>query len=1252
MIKNKTQEIANEYINGSLCIGKLDGNFFTNIRASDISIMMKDSDTLMTFNEINLKYAPLYLLKKHIKIRSIIIDHPNFKLTQQRDSTWNISHLIKETEKKEDVQNTNPFGFVAILDKLIINQGTISIQANNNIIPKNIYAINLKINGSYSASRLSASLTNFSFNSKNPDFELKSLKFKLVSDLRQWGINDFKMITRLNTLNFNGEYSNPETFKANLEWENIHSKEFVFALPNLVIPQNPQLLFNTSLSKDDLNLTVELTHQNESFNLKGSIYNFNNLIYDSLRHQTNLDLLLEFKNFKPNNWLNLDTIPLLLNTKLKITGNGLSTSSQPLVISGIFNNTKWEKYLVDKGSMKILYVNGNTDALIDLQSEMGQISTSFKFDLNSPHNHFNSQIKTKNLALHKIVPDLLDSTVINLSFQIKGQGLGTDKPEAQFYGKFWETTAEYILLDSLLLSGNYKNEQLTIDTLNLSNQSLRSGLKGIYHKSGYLDIEARGDIFNTQSLEYYFSQPTSWKQLSFNSKAEGQSDSLVFFVSTKLNELKLDNTLALDNLKLLVKGILINKQPNIDFNFAANNIKAGNQEVDSLLIDGNLKDDKWQTNINTYLPQKLELLLSASGNIGDNIKSKLSRFNINSPHANFHLSTDTALICYNDSLISLSNFYLEDENDSLFVFKTYGVLQIPDTLKLNTDIENLNLELLSLFGITNQTMKGIANLALNIEGNKNNFAIYGDASMKEIEMQPFAISKINARFNYPGDSATLKAVIHNMAGDSITIDGNTPLNVQLSDSIVINWAKTFNAKIKTTKTNLNGFFLKIPGVDQPKALLTIDINAGGQANNPQFKGYVDITNGELPLPDYGIDYKDIRLKLSIDGTEIKMDSLFIKHLKGSLLAQGTMTIDSSLLNGAITSTNMTINARDFFISRHQNHEIQINADAFFNDENNNPNFGGKITVLRSNFNLPAIIKISNKKEAMNEPLLVKSLKEEIIANQIIQTDSSVNIEIKTKEPSPLIDNLTGTIRLDVPRNTWIRSPDMQMELYGNLDILKNSKVFELFGSLGIHRGYYTLYGKKLVIKQGELIFTGGTTLNPTLNLEADYTFRDKEKIKRILTLSVKGTAANPEINFMLDEISIPEADAMAYLLFGHAFDDLNYSNQEGVSSAIPSRLITGFVSSQLSKTIGSTLNLDMIEIDAGNNWQNTTFIMGKYITNDLFVTYERSFGEANNEAISPETITLEYELNRLLSIRLVQGEIKESGIDVIIKFEK
>jgi autotransporter translocation and assembly factor TamB len=229
---------------------------------------------------------------------------------------------------------------------------------------------------------------------------------------------------------------------------------------------------------------------------------------------------------------------------------------------------------------------------------------------------------------------------------------------------------------------------------------------------------------------------------------------------------------------------------------------------------------------------------------------------------------------------------------------------------------------------------------------------------------------------------------------------------------------------------------------------------------------------------------------------------------------------------------------------------------------------------------------------------------------------------------------------------------MNLELYGDFDLLKNSTYFEIFGSLGISRGYYTLYGRKLIIQKGDLTFQGGEEINPRVNLEASYQFRGKDKQKNELLMKAAGTAFEPNLSFTLNGTDITERDAMAYLIFNQSFDELSFGNQQGVSGNVPSAMLSGLVSSQLTKTIGNTFNLDLVEVQAGDDWESATFMVGKYITNNLFVTYQRGFGENKEESLTPQTITLEYEVTRNLFLRLTQGDVKDSGVDVILKFEK
>jgi autotransporter translocation and assembly factor TamB len=229
---------------------------------------------------------------------------------------------------------------------------------------------------------------------------------------------------------------------------------------------------------------------------------------------------------------------------------------------------------------------------------------------------------------------------------------------------------------------------------------------------------------------------------------------------------------------------------------------------------------------------------------------------------------------------------------------------------------------------------------------------------------------------------------------------------------------------------------------------------------------------------------------------------------------------------------------------------------------------------------------------------------------------------------------------------------MNLELNGDFDVVKTGSYFEIFGTVGINRGNYIIYGKKLSIKEGAITFQGGENIDPEINLRAELVFKGTDKVNHTLELLVSDNFMDPTITFTLDNSGISETDAMAILVFGKTSEELALAGQGSMVSSLGAGKLSQMITSQLTKTLGSTFNLDLIEVASTDNWQSASFVVGKYITNDLFVTYQRGFGETEGDEITPRKITLEYKLNRLLFLQLQSGTSKSSGLDIILKFEK
>jgi autotransporter translocation and assembly factor TamB len=1253
ILKNKTVTMVNQQINGTLELQNISGNLFTSLNLTGISLLLPNGDTLVTINEIKIQYAPLALINGQVIINQLLIEEPLIYLQQRRDSSWNFQELLPPSQPDTTGEASSPTKLSFFLNEMHLSGGAINLDVQDTILPQKIKTLDLQLNAFYSAKKVMARLENLSFTTVKPDFRLRTFQATLESDFNKWLVNKVHLQTAQNEITLEGSYQNTEQFEATLNWNQINLQEFRSWLPEISTPATPdlQLWIKTQNEQTDINLT--LTDSTDQISIGGYVYQLPALLTDSLRHNAFLNLIVKTQNLTPHHWINTTPIPLILNAQFTIKGNGLTASSPPLSIHGKLNETIWEGLKIDSALVDASYLNGLTRADINIAAPFGKLNVTSVLNLFNPQGNFSAQFSTQQLMLYRLMPDILDSTIITMKGKAVGKGLGTDSLKADFSAQLLNSVIEYVAVDTMNLRGSYQYGNLTLDTLTLRNESLSAALKITYDVHKNISVTTNAVAHNTTAFEHYVSQPMQWEKLAINGSASGTIDSLTVNTSGGIQNLVMDSTLSIHQLNLNADGQLVHQKPQGTINLRSQQITTGSFNFDSITTNAELHNSHWDVELSAHLEQNSQLLIAAQGLWDKTFNAEIYQLNLNTPYNQIRLQNQ-AQIAYSDSLIQLQDLFLTDAIDSSFSMKADAFYNQKDSISITTSIVGLNLQHLSNYHLSKDAITGRMNLWVNASGNKNRFRVNAKTAINQLALEPLTIKQINANIYYPGDSLYFNTAIHNAVNDSIYITGVTPLTITLQDSLVLSWPETIKAHLKADKTHLSGFFTQIKGFEQPKALLSVDLSANGKATDPILKGTIDVKQGVLPLPQYGIDYNNIRLKLLIDNTRIQLDSLYIMNQKGYLMAQGVVEMENSLLSDQIKSSNLNITAQEFYIVRHRDYEVQINANTFLKDIESQPQFGGNIKILRSGFNVKALTGINGSGSNLNETLLTQALTRQAADSTVIVhiKDPIPTKKIKNTNPQKFRNNLTGSLKIEIPRNTWLRSPDMQMEVYGNLDIIKNSSFFELFGTLGIQRGFYTLYGKKLIIDEGEFTFTGGETFDPLLNLKANYIFRTAEKEKKTLALIVSQRLSDPEIEFQLDNEAIPEADAMAYMLFGQPFEQLNHGNQQGISDAMSSRLLSNLVTTQLSKTIGKTLNLDMIEIDASDNWQNSTFMVGKYITNDLFVTYQRSFGQSDENDITPETITLEYEITRRLSLRLLHGKITDSGVDLILKFEK
>ncbi|MDR1585537.1 MAG: AsmA family protein, partial [Prevotellaceae bacterium] len=254
------EQQANAALNAELSIGELSGNFFGNLRLTNILLKTKEEDTLAYISSLSAEYKLLPLLQGNSIINDISIENPYLYLEELADSTWNIAHILKLNEESPDTASTE-FSMKITLHRFLLTNGAIRIKASDEIIPRQIHDLNVNLAGEYAEKKQKLEVGEFRFIAEKPDFELKNFGLTLAADTSSVQLSNMLLQTKLNELTADALYyfSGGKESKATLQTAPIDISEFRPFLPETFdIKLQPAIYVNALLKNKRLTLDASL----------------------------------------------------------------------------------------------------------------------------------------------------------------------------------------------------------------------------------------------------------------------------------------------------------------------------------------------------------------------------------------------------------------------------------------------------------------------------------------------------------------------------------------------------------------------------------------------------------------------------------------------------------------------------------------------------------------------------------------------------------------------------------------------------------------------------------------------------------------------------------------------------------------------------------------------------------------------------------------------------------------------------------
>ncbi|MEM1230264.1 MAG: translocation/assembly module TamB domain-containing protein [Pseudomonadota bacterium] len=196
------------------------------------------------------------------------------------------------------------------------------------------------------------------------------------------------------------------------------------------------------------------------------------------------------------------------------------------------------------------------------------------------------------------------------------------------------------------------------------------------------------------------------------------------------------------------------------------------------------------------------------------------------------------------------------------------------------------------------------------------------------------------------------------------------------------------------------------------------------------------------------------------------------------------------------------------------------------------------------------------------------------------------------------------------------------------------------GEIRIEEGRYQAYGQDLAIETGRALWSDSPIDKPGVDLRAVR----KPRPDVVVGVRARGQLDRPEFS-LFSTPSMGESDQLSYLVLGRPIEDNSSAESSLLAQAALALSIRG--GNFLSDQFGDQLGVDQIGIqtEAGAGTSGAAFVVGKYLTPKLYVSY----GLGLLDSVS--TLKLEYLLNQRWRLA-TESSTQASGGDVIYTIER
>jgi translocation and assembly module TamB len=1236
--RRTTESIVSSTTGQVFTIGSLEGNFFNNIKLTEVSFIV-EGESFVTVKEVSLDYSIPHMLdgsllfSKIIPIYDLEIHGLDVNIVKYKDGTWNFAKIgnkeEERMEKSEEKENTFPEWSI-ILKQFLLRQGEIKIEdrESGTLSAFTIPEIDLSVNLIDIYREIDLNLKNADVYATSPKLRVEGLSVKALYSEEKAEIKDLnvalngseiKLNASAQALNTSPEFSY-EASVENYELENLGIIS-VSTKGSGIYKDKKELLAQASI---DIPVSVllgrKLTGAIEKISVNGSSLeigdgsiqsdlgevlisgsgNLSRLITKEGANNFSLDVSLN--DIKTKEIFSLlkeqgETEAKGFNTELGTTLNAtLNAEADWVEFGDIMVKGHVEKFEIKGEGAGDLKLSGlveytKTNLGIDLTSSLSNVDLSQILD----NNQLASQITSK-LYIKGRIP-LEGDFLPNLSAEVKG-----DIEPSSIFG---------IDIKSGDVDISLENEFLDVKTLAINSDEFTITAQGNKADAKGVDLSYDLEVKDLSFISNLVPDTEFAGAMKATGYVKGEITSPSLSIDLEASELSVKEGIGAQSVSLKGSGTIDLANPDLDAELKVENATVNNRAIQSVNIkaQSESEDIKLSADIVENDQFKYEIDTILSGLNTEEKKIEISDLKL--------FLEDTQLDNRESIVVTIAPEQLKVENFNLYHNKSSATVDANINYDGGISVQ-ARLNELSLDDITkalqfNNPIQGTISANLNAQGTMESPQINADIKTEGFAYEQFQ-NDLSLDLTYLAQSLNLKFLVTEGASTIMDATGSANLDLNLKNLGENIKKGTFNLSLSSPGVNLSPVASLVDEIEKSEGTLIVDLRASGSLTSPS-------VNGEIRLDEATFKIKSLRNEFTFTNALIEMNGQRGVFKNMEIVSEG----GTGVFEGDISLSPLSYNINgtmDKFIIKPQRIKSALSGDINMSGDSDKLEVAGKIIIRRSRITIP------------DQP------DREIEEIQFVDEDGGEEIRIGDGKKTDFFeDNVALNLEVKMTNNNWVRGRGANIELRGDLDIQKKlSESVRIVGDIRTVRGTYENFGKLFRIEEGNVSFSGGTEINPFLDIRALYRVSDIN-----IYIEIGGRAQSPEIKLSSNP-SMTETDIVSYLLFGVSSSDIGSNERQSVQN-VATGVAGGIAAAQLAKLLGPAVSLDVVSIDANQ------VEVGKYLTQDLYIAYRRAASESiiDSTNITTNKVLVEYQIFKNITIDAdIGGE--NSGADLFYNF--